>query len=151
MFYFRITKRQQELLIEVFKNNEIDFKYSFYFDYFVLESQSDIEKCFDYLLDYFVNNGLMKNDEPSEYGIEIENINQIINHQLVLNNSEKEFEKKYTTIYLDAKIIFFNCDGNIDDLDVEIKKIYKKYNIPNWLEENWLNKINNLKIEKSKN
>jgi hypothetical protein len=151
MFYFRITKRQQELLIEVFKNNEIDFKYSFYFDYFVLESQSDIEKCFDYLLDYFVNNGLMQNDEPSEYGIEIENINQIINHQLVLNNSEKEFEKKYTTIYLDAKIIFFNCDGNIDDLDVEIKKIYKKYNIPNWLEENWLNKINNLKIEKSKN
>ena len=93
----------------------------------------------------------MQNDEPSEYGIEIENINQIINHQLVLNNSEKEFEKKYTTIYLDAKIIFFNCDGNIDDLDVEIKKIYKKYNIPNWLEENWLNKINNLKIEKSKN
>lgn len=151
MFYFRITKRQQELLIKVFKNNEIDFKYSFYFDYFVLESQSDIEKCFDYLLDYFVNNGLMQNDEPSEYGIEIENINQIINHQLVLNNSEKEFEKKYTTIYLDAKIIFFNCDGNIDDLDIEIKKIYKKYNIPNWLEENWLNKINNLKIEKSKN
>ena len=151
MFYFRITKRQQELLIEVFKNNEIDIQYSFYFDYFVLESQSDIEKCFDYLLDYFVNNGLMQNDEPSEYGIEIENINQIINHQLVLNNSEKEFEKKYTTIYLDAKIIFFNCDGNIDDLDVEIKKIYKKYNIPNWLEENWLNKINNLKIEKSKN
>lgn len=151
MFYFRITKRQQELLIEVFKNNGIDFKYSFYFDYFVLESQSDIEKCFDYLLDYFVNNGLMQNDEPSEYGIEIENINQIINHQLVLNNSEKEFEKKYTTIYFDAKIIFFNCDGNIDDLDVEIKKTYKKYNIPNWLEENWLNKINNLKIEKSKN
>lgn len=151
MFYFRITKRQQELLIEVFKNNEIDFKYSFYFDYFVLESQSDIEKCFDYLLDYFVNNGLMQNDEPSEYGIEIENINQIINHQLVLNNSEKEFEKKYATIYLDAKIIFFNCYGNIDDLDVEIKKIYRKYNIPNWLEENWLNRINNLKIEKSKN
>ena len=36
----------------------------------------------------------MQNDEPSEYGIEIENLNQIINHQLVLNNSENEFAKK---------------------------------------------------------
>ncbi len=151
MFYFRITKRQQELLIEILENSDIDFKYSFYFEYFVLESESDIEKCFHYLLDYFVSNGLMQNDEPSEYGIEIENINQIINHQLVLNNSENEFAKKYATIYLDAKTIFLNCDGNIDDLDVETKKIYKKYNIPNWLEENWLNKINNKKIGKTNN
>ena len=35
-----------------------------------------------------------------EYGIEIENMNQIINHQLVLNNSENIFAKKYKTIYV---------------------------------------------------
>lgn len=147
MFYFRFTKQQQELLIDIFKSSEIDFKYSFYFDYFVLENNSDIEKCFNYLLDYFVSNGLMQNDEPSEYGLEIENINQIINHQLVLNNSENEFAKKYKSIYLDAKKIFFNCNGNIDNLDYEIKRTYNKYNIPSWLEENWLNSIKNMQLE----
>ena len=147
MFYFRFTKQQQELLIDIFKSSEINFKYSFYFDYFILENNSDIEKCFNYLLDYFVSNGLMQNDEPSEYGLEIENINQTINHQLVLNNSENEFAKKYKSIYLDAKTIFFNCNGNIDNLDYEIKRTYNKYNIPSWLEENWLNSIKNMQLE----
>ena len=147
MFYFRLTKQQQELLIDIFKSSEINFKYSFYFDYFILENNSDIEKCFNYLLDYFVSNGLMQNDEPSEYGLEIENINQTINHQLVLNNSENEFAKKFKSIYLDAKTIFFNCNGNIDNLDYKIKRTYNKYNIPSWLEENWLNSIKNMQLE----
>lgn len=147
MFYFRITKRQQELLIEILKNSEIDFKYSFYFEYFALESQLDIEKCFNCILDYFVRNGLLQNDEPSEYGIEIENINQIINHQLVLNNSENEFAKKHKTIYSNAKMIFLSCNGSIDSLDDKTRKVYNKYNIPSWLEENWLNSINNTQLE----
>ena len=147
MFYFRITKRQQELLIKIFKNNEIDFKYSFYFEYFTLESQYDVEKCFNCILDYFVRNGLLQNDEPSEYGIEIENMNQVINHQLVLNNSENEFAKKHKSIYLNAKTIFLNCKGDIYNLDNETKRIYNKYNIPSWLEENWLNGIKNTLLE----
>lgn len=152
MFYFRITKRQQELLTEIFKNSKIDFKYSFYLEYFILENHSDIEKCFNCLLDYFVSNGLMQNDEPSEYGLEIENINQIINHQLVLNNSENEFAKKHKSIYLNAKTIFLNCNGSIDNLDNETKRTYNKYNIPSWLEENWLNSIKNMQLkEKFKN
>lgn len=146
MFYFRLTKRQQELLISIL-NNSTAFKYSFYCDYFILENQLDIEKCFHYILDYFVCNGLLQNDEPSDYGIEIENINQIINHQLVLNNSENEFAEKKTEVYLKAKTIFLKCNGNIDDLDDETKRIYKKLNIPTYLEENWLNYISNIKIE----
>lgn len=134
MFYFRVTKRQQELLIDIFKNNDITFKYSFCCDYFILENHSDIEKCFNYLLDYFVSNGLLQNGEPSEYGLEIENINQIINHQLVLNNSENLFSKKHKSIYLKAKTIFLNCIGSIDNLDDETKRTYNKYNIPSWLE-----------------
>lgn len=147
MFYFRFTKQQQKLLIDIFKNSEIDFKYSFYFEYFALESQHDIEKCFNCILDYFVRNGLLQNDEPSEYGIEIENVNQIINHQLVLNNSENEFAKKHKIIYLNAKTIFLGCNGNVDNLDDETKRKYNKYNIPSWLEENWLNSINNSQLE----
>lgn len=147
MFYFRVTKRQQELLKEILINSKITFKYSFDYEYFILESQTDIEKCFDYLLDYFVMNGLLQNDEPSEYGVEIENVNQIINHQLVLNNSENEYAKKHATIYLKAKKVFLNCNGNIDELDDETKKAYNKFNIPNWLEENWINNINNIQIE----
>ena len=147
MFYFKITKRQRELLIEILKNSKKDFKYSFYCEYFVLESHEDIEKSFNYVLDYFVSNGLMQNDEPSEYGIEIENLNQIINHQLVLNNSENEFAKKHKAIYLNAKMIFFNCNGCIDDLDDKTKKTFSKYNIPSWLKENWLISIKNIQIE----
>lgn len=147
MFYFRLTKQQQELLKVIFRSNEMDFKYSFNFEYFILENHSDIEKCFNYLLDYFISNGLMKNDEPSEYGLEIENINEIINHQLVLNNSENEFAKKHKSIYLNAKTIFLNCNGNIDNLDDETKRIYNKYNIPSWLEENWINGIKNTLLE----
>lgn len=152
MFYFRFTKQQQELLTKIFESGEIDFKYSFYLEYFILENHSDIEKCFNCLLDYFVSNGLMQNDEPSEYGLEIENINQIINHQLVLNNSENEFAKKHKSIYLNAKTIFLNCNGSIDNLDNETKITYNKYNIPSWLEENWLNSIKNMQLkEKFKN
>lgn len=148
MYYFRINKKQQELLIEIFKNAKIDFKYSFYFEYFALESNLDIDKCFNCILDYYVSNGLLPNDEPSEHGMEIENLNQIINHQLVLNNSENEFAKKNKTIYLDAKTIFLNCNGKIDNLDDKTKKTYNIYHIPSWLEENWLNVIKNKQIEK---
>lgn len=147
MFYFRITNRQQKLLIEILKKNKTDIKYSFYCGFFILESHEDIEKCFDYLLDCFVNDGLLQNDEPNEYGFEIENINQIINHQLVLNNSEKEFEQKHQTIYLNAKTIFLNCNGCIDNLDDKTKTVYKKYNIPKWIEENWFAGISNTRIE----
>lgn len=71
----------------------------------------------------------------------------MINHQLVLNNSENEFAKKHKSIYLNAKTIFLNCNGNIYNLDDETKRIYRKYNIPNWLEENWLNGIKNTLLE----
>lgn len=72
------NKRQQRLLDAILNNNWVFFKYSFNCDYFALDSQSDIEKCFDFLLDYFVSNGLKRNDEPSDFGIEIENINKIM-------------------------------------------------------------------------
>lgn len=146
MYYFRINKRQQQLLVEIFKKNKIDFRYYFCFEYFVLENDLDVNKCFNCILDYYVTNGLLPNDEPSKYGLEIEKLNQIINHQLVLNNSENEYAKKNKTIYLAARTIFLSCDGKIDNLDEKTKKIYDKYSIPNWLEENWLNFINNKKL-----
>ena len=107
MYYFRFTKQQQKVLMEILKSDEITFKFSFSSNYFILENQLDIQNCFDYILDYFICNGLLKNDEPSRFGVEIENINQIINHQLVLNNSENDFSKKTTNkIFASESIIF---------------------------------------------
>lgn len=77
---------------------------------------------------YFVSNGLMQNDESNKLGLEIENINEIINHRLVLNNGENEFLKKHKYIYLKEKTFFLNCNGKIDNLD-ETKILYKKYAI----------------------
>lgn len=148
MYYFRFTKQQQKVLMEILKSDEITFKFSFSSNYFILENQLDIQNCFDYILDYFICNGLLKNDEPSRFGVEIENINQIINHQLVLNNSKNDFSKKQPTKYLQARALYFNCKGNIDNLDNENKKKYKKLNIPSWLEENWSIYINNKEIER---
>ena len=42
---------------------------------------------------------------------------------------------------------FLSCNGNIDKLDGETKRIYHKYNIPSLIEENWINGIKNMEIE----
>ena len=62
MYYFRFTKQQQKVLMEILKSDEITFKFSFSSNYFILENQLDIQNCFDYILDYFICNGLLKND-----------------------------------------------------------------------------------------
>lgn len=149
MYFFRFTEQHRNLLEQILKDNKSYFKYAFINDYFVLESESDVEKCFDFLLDCFINNGLQSNDEPNSLGIEIEKINSVINHQFVLNNSEKDYIAKNPEKHFQGRQLYFYCGGNKSLLsEVEIKK-YIKLKIPMWLEEKWNYDFANDKIEKN--
>lgn len=147
MYYFRFTERQRELLKSILKDNKFCFKYLFIDNYFALENESDVESCFNVIIDYFIRECLQSNYEPTNLGIEVEEINKVINYQLVLNNSEKEYALKNNSKYLIAKSIYLSCNGNKDTLTKEKLDKYNKLRIPQWLEEKWEKDFKNTKLE----
>ena len=51
----------------------------------------NLDIMFNCVLDTFLREGLCDNDEPNELGIELEELNQKINHEYVKLNKRKKF------------------------------------------------------------
>ena len=91
MVKIMVTKREIDLLEMCYKNLNLNPNYLVDKHSIVIkdDEKNNLYIMFNCILDVFLKIGLLGNDEPNEIGKELENLNNKVNHEYVIINSEK--------------------------------------------------------------
>ena len=88
MVKIRVVLREIELLNLSYETMNIPKNYILDNNYIVIEENEleNLDIMFNCILDTFLKIGLLENDEPNKLGLELEKLNERINHEYVKLN-----------------------------------------------------------------
>jgi hypothetical protein len=88
MIIIRVSLREIELLNLSYETMNIPKNFTLKNNYIVIKENAleNLDIMFNCILDTFLKIGLLENDEPNKIGLELENLNQKINHEYVKLN-----------------------------------------------------------------